>query len=69
MLSALTLSFDFLLVSGLLVDGSSVSTSDPTSDARLQQNLNELDSLLVNLHEAQKAGFGTDQGIRCYDKH
>ncbi|GFG34121.1 hypothetical protein Cfor_05577 [Coptotermes formosanus] len=49
-------------ISGLLVDGSSVSTSDPTSDARLQQNLNELDSLLVNLHEAQKAGFSTDQG-------
>jgi len=53
----------------LLVDGSSVSTSDPTSDARLQQNLNELDSLLVNLHEAQKAGFSTDQGIRCYYKY
>jgi len=51
-------------ISGLLVDGSNVSTSDPTSDARLQQNLNELDSLLVNLHEAQKAGFSTDQGGR-----
>jgi hypothetical protein len=33
------------------------------SDARLQQNLNELDSLLVDLHQAQKTGFGTDQGI------
>ncbi|XP_023727276.1 mucin-5AC isoform X3 [Cryptotermes secundus] len=43
-------------------NGSSVSSSDPTSDARLQQNLNELDSLLVDLHQAQKAGFGTDQG-------
>ncbi|XP_021925255.1 mucin-5AC-like isoform X2 [Zootermopsis nevadensis] len=49
-------------ISGLLVDGSSVSASDPTSDARLQQNLNELDSLLVDLHQAQKAGFSTDQG-------
>jgi hypothetical protein len=69
MLSVLRLSFDFLLVSGLLVDGSSVSSSDPTSDARLQQNLNELDSLLVNLHEAQRAGFSTDKGIRSYYKH
>ncbi|XP_069699645.1 uncharacterized protein [Periplaneta americana] len=48
-------------ISGLIVDGSSV-TSDPTSDVRLQQNLNELDNLLVDLHQAQKAGFGTEQG-------
>jgi len=46
-----------------------VSASDPTSDARLQQNLNELDSLLVDLHQAQKAGFTTDQGNRYYYTH
>nr|CAD7201368.1 unnamed protein product [Timema douglasi] len=38
------------------------SSSDPASDARLRQNLTELDSLLVDLHQAQKTGFSTNQG-------
>ncbi|XP_067008595.2 uncharacterized protein [Anabrus simplex] len=41
---------------------SKVITSKSASDERLQQNLTELDSLLVDLHQAQKTGFGSPQG-------
>ncbi|XP_046992086.1 leucine-rich repeat extensin-like protein 5 isoform X1 [Schistocerca americana] len=47
---------------GHALSSSAGSPSDQTPDVRLRENLNELDSLLVDLHQAQKAGFGTPQG-------
>ncbi|XP_063218237.1 mucin-2 [Bacillus rossius redtenbacheri] len=35
--------------------------ADPGSDSRLRQNLSELDSLLVDLHHAQKTGLSSEQ--------